>query len=186
MTKKKKQFVYIFAVVLAVFSYSYGVAGEIQTHSIYKVTSYNLGAILELQDTQKKQFQHNFSPLLITNSTSDILNNEHEGTVSWVETNSHTANTRGIAIAAQFNATQNFAFLGAFGFTKNLWAPESMNYENESSWEANLGVMYKLLNNLSYEIHFAYMDTGDLFTERSSYTGIESIIMVSNRLTMSF
>ncbi len=187
MTRRKKQFVYILAIVLAVFSYSNGMSEEIQTHSAYKVTSYNLGAILDMQDAPtKKKFSHNFSPLLITNSTSDILDNEHEGSVSWVETDSHTANTRGIAVAAQFNATRNFALLGAFGLTKNLWAPESMNYENESSWEANLGVMYRLLNNLSYEIHFAYMDTGDLFTERSSYSDIESIIMVSNRLTMSF
>ena len=87
---------------------------------------------------------------------------------------------------AQFNATKKFSLLGAFGLTRNLWAPDSINYENESSWEANLGVIYKLLNNLSYEIHFAYMDTGDLFTERSSYNDVESIIMVSNQLTMSF
>jgi len=186
MIKRKKQCVCVLVIVLAVFSYSCSIAEEIQTHSAYRVTSYNLGAILNLQGTPKKQTSHNLSPLLITSSTSDILDNEHEGTVSWVETDSHTANTRSIAIAAQFNATQNFAFLGAFGFAKNLWAPESMNFENESSWEANLGVMYKLLDNLSYEIHFAYMDTGDLFTERSSYNDIESIIMVSNRLTMSF
>ena len=186
MIRRRKQFVYIFAIVLAVFSYSNSMSEEIQTHNAYKVTSYNLGAILDTQDAPKKIFSHNFSPLLITDSTSDILVNEHEGTVSWVETDSHTANTRGIAIAGQFNATRNFSLLGAFGLTKNLWAPESMTYENESSWEANLGVMYKLLNNLSYEIHFAYMDTGDLFTDRSSYNDIESIIMVSNRLTMSF
>ena len=178
--------IYIFAAVLAVFGYSRGMAQDMRTHNIYRVTSYNLGAILDSQYTQKKRFSTGFSPLLITNSTSDILDNVHEGTVSWVETDSHTANTRGIAVAAQFNATRDFAFLGAFGLTKNLWAPESMNFENESSWEANLGVMYKLLGNLSYEIHFAYMDTGDLFTERSSYSDVESIIMVSNRLTMSF
>ncbi len=70
--------------------------------------------------------------------------------------------------------------------TKNLWSPDSINYGNESSWEANLGVIYKLMNNLSFELHFAYMDTGDLYTRRSSYSDVESIIMVSNRLTMSF
>jgi len=186
MIKLKKKFVYIFVIVLAAFSYSCGMAEDVQTRSIYKVTSYNLGAILDIQDGQKKQFSSNFNPLLITNSTSDILNSEYEGTVSWVEPDSHTANSQGIAVAAQFNATQKVAFLGAFGLTRNLWAPDSINYKNESSWEANLGVIYKLLNNLSYEVHFAYMDTGDLFTERSSYSNVESIIMVSNRLTMSF
>ncbi len=178
--------IYIFAAVLAVFGYTLGMAQDIRTHNVYKVTSYNLGAILDMQNTPKKRFSTDFNPLLITNSASDIFNNEHEGTVSWVETDSHTVNTRGVAVAAQFNATRNFAVLGAFGVTRNLWAPDSINYENESSWEANLGMIYNLLGNLSYEIHFAYMDTGDLFTERSSYSDVESIIMVSNRLTMSF
>ena len=186
MMRKEIRFIYIIAVVFAIFSSSFSVAEDIKTHSVYKVTSYNLGAILDQRDSASKRLSANFSPLLITSSTADILNSEHEGTVSWVETDSHTANTRGVAVAAQFNATQNFAVLGAFGLARNLWAPDSINYEKESSWEANLGVMYKLLNNLSYEIHFAYMDTGDLFTERSSYNDVESIIMVSNRLTMSF
>lgn len=186
MMRKKIPFVYIIAAVLAIFSSSFSLAEDIKTHGVYKVTSYNLGAILDQRDSASKRLSANFSPLLITSSTADILNSEHEGTVSWVETDSHTANTRGVAVAAQFNATQNFAVLGAFGLARNLWAPDSINYEKESSWEANLGVMYKLLNNLSYEIHFAYMDTGDLFTERSSYSDVESIIMVSNRLTMSF
>lgn len=184
--RKEIKFIYIFVAVFVIFSCNTAGAEDIKTHNVYKVTSYNLGAILDQQETSDKRLSANFSPLLITSSASDILNSEHEGTVSWVETDSHTANTRGIAVAAQFNATQNFAFLGAIGLTRNLWAPDSINYENESSWEANLGVIYKLLNNLSYEIHFAYMDTGDLFTERSSYSDVESIIMVSNRLTMSF
>ncbi|WP_457576478.1 hypothetical protein [Desulfomarina sp.] len=161
-------------------------AQDSRTHSIYKVTSYNLGAIFDLQGLNANTSSRNFKPLLITSTASDILNSEYEGSVSWVETNPHTANSRGIAVAAQINATGKLALHGAFGLTRNLWAPDSINYENEASWEANLGVIYKLLDNLSYEIHFAYMDTGDLFTERSSYSDVESIIMVSNQLTMSF
>jgi len=184
--KIKFKIAFLLAVMAVFFSYSHVAAEDMQTHSIYKVTSYNLGAVLNDQGSSKSSFSRNFSPLLITNTTADILNSEHEGTVSWVETDPHTANTRGIAIAGQFNATGKIALQGAFGLTKNLWSPESINYENESSWEANLGVIYKLMNNLSYELHFAYMDTGDLFTERSSYSDVESIIMVSNRLTMSF
>jgi hypothetical protein len=30
------------------------------------------------------------------------------------------------------------------------------------------------------------MDTGDIFKERNAYTDVESIIMISNQLTMSF
>ena len=177
---------YILTIMLVVFIYGSSNAEDLQTHSIYKVTSYNLGAILDVQESSKSKFSGSFNPLLITNTTADILDNGQDRTVSWVEADSHTASTRGIAVAAQFSATRKFALHGAFGLTKNLWTPDSINYENESSWEANLGVIYKLLNNLAYEVHFAYMDTGDLFTERDSYNDVESIIMVSNRLTMSF
>jgi hypothetical protein len=156
------------------------------THSAYKITSYNLGAILGAQETESSRYSSDFKPLLITSGASDILNSEHEGKVSWGEETPHPSNTTGVALSATINASQKIAIQGAFGITRNLWSPDSLNYENESSWEANLGVIYKLLNNLSYELHFGYMDTGTLFTDRSSYTNVESIIMVSNQLTMSF
>jgi len=141
---------------------------------------------MEPPDSSAKINQSNFNPLLITSTKSDILNNELEGSVDWVETSPHTANSRGIALSAEFDATKKVSVLGAFGITRNLWAPDSVDYENESSWEANLGVVYRLLDNLSFELHFGYMDTGDLFTDRSSYTGVENIIMISNKVTMSF
>jgi len=174
------------AVISALFSNSHVMAADSQTHSIYRVTSYNLGAILDDQAPDRSRFSGSFSPLIITNSAADVLNNEYEGAIPSLKTVPHTSNTRGIAVSGQFNATEKIAIQGAFGLTRNLWSPDSINYGNESSWEANLGVIYKLMNNLSYELHFAYMDTGDLFTERSSYSDVESIIMVSNRLTMSF
>ncbi len=156
------------------------------THSAYKVTSYNLGAILDHQENGTSRYLNDFKPLLITNTTSDILNSEHAGKVFLGEATAPTSNASGVALSATFDATQKISIQGAFGVTRNLWAPDSLNYVNESSWEADLGVIYKVLKNLSYELHFGYMDTGSLFTDRSSYTNVESIIMISNQLTMSF
>ncbi len=161
-------------------------AEGVDTHSVYKITSYNLGSILDNQDSNGTSLPENFRPLLITSTATDILNSEHEGASSWAETNPHASSARGIALSAQFNATDKISLQGTFGVTKNLWTPENIDYEQESSWEANLGVVYRFLNNLSYELHFGYMDTGDLFIERNTYTDVESIIMVSNRLTLSF
>lgn len=160
--------------------------GEVNTHSAYRVTSYNLGAILDNKENQVPRFSQSYQPLLITSTTADILNSEHNNTVSWVELNSHTANSNGMALSAQFNAGKNIAFQGAFGITRNLWTPDLIDYESESSWEANLGVIYKLLDNLSIEMHFGYMETGDLFMEKNTYTDVENIIMVNNKLTLSF
>jgi hypothetical protein len=163
-----------------------GLAEAKSTHHAYRVTSYNLGAILDFHKKNSLFEIGNYNPLMITSTTSDILNSEYNPSVSWGETVPHTASSKGVALSAQFNATEKISLQGAFGIHRNLWTPYNVDYENESSWEANLGFIYKLVNNLSYEIHFGYMNTGDLFTNQSSYSDVENIIMVSNQLTMSF
>ncbi len=161
-------------------------AEDLGTHSAYKVTSYNLGTIVDDQNRSVSHYVTDFNPLLITSTTSDVLQNEHVGRVFLGDTATSSTNARGVALSATFDATKKISLQGAFGVTRNLLVPESLKYENESSWEANLGVIYRLLGNVSYELHFGYMDTGTLFNDRSSYTNVESIIMISNQLTMSF
>ena len=159
---------------------------DFNAHSAYKVTSYNLGAIQELQGNAGLNQSGDLNPLLITNTTADVLNSEHQRMVSLDDTAPDSPNVNSIALSAQFDATKNISLQGAFGITRNLWTPDLMGSVNGSSWEANLGVIYKLLNNLSYELHFGYMDTGDLFNDRSSYSDVENIIMISNQLSLSF
>ena len=158
-------------------------ADTYNTHP-YKIRAYIIGAFVDDKDSQ--QSSGNFESLLITGTASDILNNQQNTTVSLGEANSQTANSKGFALSAKFEANSKLSVLGAFGMTKNLWTPDSIDFENKSSWEANLGLIYKLVDHLSYELHFGYMDTGDLFYDRSSYSDVESIIMISNRLTLSF
>jgi len=177
--------IHIFLILLFCASASH--ASDKNTHHAYRVTSYNLGAILDFHSKGSLFESGNFSPLMITSTKSDILNNELHPSVSWVETIPHTASSNGLAWSAQIEATSKISLQGAFGITRNLWTPDSnIDYEKESSWEANLGIIYKLVNNLSYELHLGYMDTGDIFSDQSSYSDVDNIIMVSNRLTMSF
>lgn len=161
-------------------------AQEQPTHHAYRVTSYNLGPILDFHEKHSLFNSADFGALMITSTASDILNSELQPSVSWIETAAHTSPNRGVALSAQFDATNKISLHGAFGLTKHLWAPDRVEYENESSWEANLGFVYKLVDNLSYELHFGYMDTGNLFTDQSSYSDVENIIMVSNQISMSF
>ena len=156
------------------------------SHLAYRVTSYNLGAFADEGELRTGGIWTDFQPLLITGSAADILNSEHQGVVSWVEVEPHKTGSGGVALAAEFAASAKLSIQGAFGLTRNMWSADSVNYEGQSSWEANLGVVYHLLNNLSYGLHFGYMDTGDLFSDKSTYADVESIIMISNRLTMSF
>jgi hypothetical protein len=160
-------------------------AQDLSTHRAYKVTSYNLGALQNFEITGDAPVSPNSIPLLITGGASDILNSEHQKTVS-LSGQSETSGLRGIALSGEFDATNNISIQGAFGVTRNLWSPDLMDGINGSSWEANLGIVYKLLNNISYELHFGYMDTGKLFTNRGSYSDVENVIMISNQLTLSF
>ena len=161
-------------------------AEDLNTHHAYKVTSYNLGAFQDSQDNNSPISSRNFKQLLITNTAADILNSEHQRSVSLDQFSSGASNINSVALSAQFDATNNISLLGTLGLTRNLWTPELSDGGNGSSWEANLGVIYKLLNNLSYELHFGYMDTGNLFSDRSAYSDVENIIMISNKLTLSF
>ncbi len=160
-------------------------AQDLSTHRAYKVTSYNLGALQNYENTGDAPVLPNSIPLLITGGATDILNSEHQKTVS-LSGQPETSGLRGIALSGEFDATNNISIQGAFGVTRNLWSPDLMDGINGSSWEANLGIIYKLLNNISYELHFGYMDTGKLFTNRGSYSDVENVIMISNQLTLSF
>ena len=185
---RKKMMKFIVSIIIALSLLGQGLNGhaeEITAHA-YRVTSYNLGAIADAEGIQAMRFSADYSPLMITNTAVDIFNSEHKEIVSLGETALTSSSINGMALSATFDATQKISVQGALGFTHNLWAPDSINYESESSWEANLGIIYKLLDNLSYELHFGYMETGDIFTDRSSYTDVENIIMISNKLTMGF
>lgn len=173
---------YTWAFVLTFFFASVGFAqgADLETHSAYKVTTYNLGTVVDFEGATNVDVQ-DYEPLMITSTAADVLGADRSALFG-------TATERassGFAVSAQFNATQNIALQGAIGMTKNAWASATLA-DQKSSWEANLGVIYRLFSNLNYEVHFGYMDTGDLFKERSDYSDVESIIMISNKLTMSF
>ncbi|MGW8194409.1 MAG: hypothetical protein ACWGOX_09110 [Desulforhopalus sp.] len=161
-------------------------AAEVETHQAYRVTSYNLGSLAGQEGNGSVRIPRTDNPLLISSSAADVLNSDHDRIVTGIEPLAQPTNMDGFAFAAEFDATESLSLYGAFGMARNLWTPDAKPFSNESSWEANLGIIYKLLGNFSYELHFGYMDTGDLFSDRSSYTNEDSIIMISNKLTLSF
>lgn len=167
----------------AVFAASSALANDLDTHSLYRVTSYNFGT-LDTQEGQALNSMTSSFPLLITGYQSDVLGDLNLDDDSFLTTPKSSA-TGGFAVSAQYTpANHNFSFLGAIGLTTSDWDPGTE--ETESSWEANLGIIYNLFNNVSYGVHFGYMDTGDVYKRRDNYSDVESVIMVSNQLTLSF
>ena len=160
-------------------------AEDLGTHRAYKITSYVLGDIADFQAADSSASLQNATPLMITGTTTDILDSEFAPTASLGDPESRPSTIKSIALGAEFDATDKISLQAAIGVTRNVWSPDLSGNVN-GAWEANLGVIYKLLDNICYELHFGYMDTGDLYNNRSSYSDVESIIMLNNRLTLSF
>jgi hypothetical protein len=152
-----------------------------ETHSVYKVTTYNLGALLSDSGSSQLSLQ-NYEPLMITSTKADMLSGNSSKSYS-LKDGSEARDAKGFAIAAEYSATENIAVQGVLGVTRNM---SNNMLDPDAAWEANLGLIYRFFDNLSYQVHFGYMDAGKLLKERSSYSDAESIIMISNKLTLSF
>jgi hypothetical protein len=174
----KNFYQYLLALILTGTAASGVSAANLDGHMQYRIVSYSFNS-----DDISDSGSADLGPLLITGLTSDILT-DPVGSSGYGITNPKNA-TDIFAVSADFSATPDLSLHGAFGVTKNRWSA-SLDPDYNGSWEANLGVIYQLFNNIRYEIHFGYMETGDLFKERNTYTDEESIIMISNKLTMSF
>ena len=92
---------------------------------------------------------------------------------------------QGMVIQAAYSPLSNITIHSSIGLS-NTSADENLAYTERVGWELDLGVAYKFLNKFAYEVHFGYMDTGELFTESNRYTDVKDITIVTNKLTMSF
>lgn len=153
-------------------------------NSEYRITGYTFDSDAVSESESGLLFETSrFKPLMITSSTTDIFGEDPFGS-SFSSQTTGTA-PHGFAIAAEYLPTPTLAFHGAIGVTSATWDSSAEN-DLQSSWEANIGVVYGFFNSLAYEVHFGYMDTGDLFQGVDTYSEIESIFMISNQLTLSF
>ncbi len=157
-------------------------ADDFDDHSVYRVTSYNFGS-LDGSSEGSLSSTLNSLPLLITGYQADVLDDMNLDD-SRLSASAKNSGAGGFALSARYAPNNSFALHGSFGMTKSDW--DAGSEETNSSWEANLGIIYKLFNNVSYGVHFGYMDTGDVYKRRSTYNDVESVIMVSNQLTLSF
>ncbi|MFN2354132.1 MAG: hypothetical protein ABR512_06375 [Desulfopila sp.] len=154
-------------------------AGDLEGHMEYTITSYTLddNLLTGLEEAAGGN-------LLITGSSSDILTDGMKNQEDYGEGDFKPA-ADVLSLSAEFIATPDLALQGTIGVARNT-EKFILDQENTSSWEANVGIIYKLFNTINYEVHFGYMETGDLFKEKSSYSDVENIIMISNKLSMSF
>jgi len=180
----KKLFAFIVVLYGVAITASPASAVDLNNHELYKIVTYSFNSSNNFDETGASKKFNRFEPLMITGTKADIISGQPNEVDQFTFTSGKNF-ARGFAVSADFNATSNLALRGIIGITKS-GMDTSITSKYNSSWEANLGVVYKLFNNFSYEMHFGFMDTGDLFKRNNAYSDVESIVMISNQLSMSF
>ncbi len=123
-----------------------------------------------------------FRNLYIFSSAMDSAFNRD---VHFAGSNADKTNFQGLVVKAAYSPTSTITIHSSLGLS-NTSDDERIKYGDRLGWEFDLGMAYRFLDNFAYEIHFGYMDTGQLFTESNRYTDIEDITIVTNKITMSF
>jgi hypothetical protein len=101
-----------------------------------------------------------------------------------------------LAAYAMYQFNEKLSFNGAAGY---VWADKTPDgVDDAMGFEVDLGLSYKLLDNLTYSATFAYMAPGDMFDDLASIintateeifgesTGTNNIYLLLHNLTMTF
>ena len=176
---------FIAVTYILIFSGSLASAADLSSdHELYRIVSYSFNTKDSVDETGNIKKSNRFEPLMITRTKTDIISSQpNQGDQLPFATGKKIFQS--FAVVADYQATAKLGFHGVIGVTKNTM-DTSAKLKFDSSWEANIGVTYKLFNNFSYEMHFGFMDAGDLFKNSNAYRDVESIVMINNQLTMSF
>lgn len=124
-----------------------------------------------------------FTPLyILTGRTTGMLNPDVNGVYSTVMTGD---GVHGIVASADYTVSDRLTLHGAIGYAQA--DEETAGWDDEYGWEYNIGAAYKLLDNMTYEAHFGYLDAGDWFNGATPNVDVtENVFIASHSLTMTF
>ena len=128
-----------------------------------------------------------FQPLYIFTGDAMHILNQDEKSGSSANVAAADAGVHAFALMADYKVSDRLTLHGAVAYGK---ADETNNYGNNVDdsfgMEYNVGAAYKLLDNLTYEAHFGYVDAGDFFQLGDATADIQDITVLSHSLTMNF
>jgi len=136
-----------------------------------------------------KSLGKDFQPLYIfTGDAMGILNHdEKSGLNGTAAVAASLAGVHCYALIADYKVSDRLTLHGAIAYGK---ADETAAYgaavDDSFGMEYNVGAAYKLLDNLTYEAHFGYVDAGDFFQMGDATADIQDITLLSHSLTMKF
>ena len=121
-----------------------------------------------------------------------ILTRRHTGMLNDDIFSGHTATLsnsgiHAIVASVDYAVSKDLTLHGAIGWAKADEVPVASTLQDDDyGWEYNVGAAYKLLDNLTYEAHFGYLDTGDYFNGNSTTDTTNNIYILTHSLTMTF
>ncbi len=96
-----------------------------------------------------------------------------------------TAGVVALIVHADFAVSDKLSLHSALGYAQA--EAELDNWDDEYGWEVDLGVAYKLMDNLTYQVDFGYLVTGDFFEgDSGSWGDTDDVYILTHKLTMEF
>ena len=88
-----------------------------------------------------------------------------------------------VVATVDYTVSEDLTLHSGLGWGMADDAPEG--WDDGYGFEADLGLAYKLYQNLTYELHFGYWFVGD-FADVGGTVETEDVMLLSNHLTMKF
>jgi hypothetical protein len=135
---------------------------------------------------------NDYNPFLIaTGDYFGLLNGDKGGYLAALGFSGVTGNgdNPGAIAAALFGvlqASDKMSFNAAIG---HVWADADFGYDDKIGLEVDLGMTYKLMDNLAYTAQFGYLNPGNMIDDVAADNGLGStndIYVLLHSLTMTF
>lgn len=138
-----------------------------------------------------------FTPLyILTGRGMGCLNGDINGADTITGGAVATAGAHAIALLGDYKVSDRLTLHGGLAWAQADEEVQSngaggytigyLNRDSDYGIEYNVGAAYKLLDNLTYEAHFGYLDSGDFFNTTATSNDAESVYLLSHSLTMTF
>jgi len=127
----------------------------------------------------------NFQSLYISPKAMNTVLNKEDSFLGSSVLEVNKGSYQSFAIRTAYAPTSTLTLHSSIGLTDSMDNKE-LGYASRIGWEVDLGVAYRFFNHFAYEVHFGYMDTGELFKNSNSFNDIDNITIITHKLTMSF
>lgn len=128
-----------------------------------------------------------FEPLYImTGYEANVLNGDLGPT--FLGTSVRTSGAHIVAAVADFKASEDLTLHGGIGWGQAAdtdWL-NPLGVDEDYGWEIDLGLAYKLYDNLTYELHFGWWMVGDFAELGVLNLETEDVWLLSHHLSMKF